>query len=225
MEVYGQRPKFGTKEWFTNYFWYHYKWATLAAIFGVLVLIVFIKDMVTQEKYDMQVSVNTSLYTTMEQQQALEEVWESYAGDFDGDGTVNVGGLINYIPQGDKADPNLVMAGQTKFVVELSDGKSMILLFDEAIYQQIERSEGGGESFFEDLSSLSDKAYDNGIKIKLSDTPLGDDPLWAPVADELFITMRSHESPLVTKNEETLRQYEEERAVLENLLADRKTQS
>ncbi len=223
MEVYGERPKFGTKEWFTNYFWYHYKWATLAAIFGVLVLIVFIKDMVTQEKYDMQISVNSSIFTTMDQQYAFEEAWEAYAEDFDEDGTVNVGALVNYIPQGEQADPNLVMAGQTKFVVELSDGKSMILLFDEAIYEQIERSNGGGESFFADLSALSDKAYDNGIKIKLSDTPLGKDPLLAPLADELFITMRSADSPLVTKNGETLRQYDREMAVLENLLADTKT--
>lgn len=218
MEKYGVNPKFGTKKWFENY-WFHYKWHTIGGLFAAFLAGTFIYDIITRERYDAEVSVNAQAYISSEQTDRLHELLSLYATDADGNGEANVGVFVNTFPPDESADPQLLVATQTKFTVEISDGNSMLLIMDDYAYDWI-----GDPAFFEDLSSYSDKAYDGGIKIRLADTPLSQDPLLAPLGEQLYITMRASDSHLVTKKGGDVR-YAEAQTILKNLLSDSKPQS
>lgn len=223
MEVYGTRPKFGTKEWFTNYFWYHYKWPTLITLLIAALLAILIWDSATQEKYDMEISFNTVYYVDSDQEQRMRDILNMYAEDLDDNGYVSVSLFANVIPQeGGEVEAQMVMGAQTKFYADMSEGKAMVLIMDEILYDQL--MEGNEDvKLLADLSSITDKAYDGGTKVKLSDTPLADDPMLEPIVDGLFICLRAEDSHLVTKNEESMLRYQQEKEMLANLLNDRKT--
>lgn len=207
-----EKPKFGTKKWFENY-WYHYKWHTIGGLFVLFLLAMLVHDMVSKEKYDAEISIHTSTIVIEEQRERLEQLIEPYAVDSDGDGTVNVGITANIFP-GDDGNPQLFMAAQTKFMAEMSDGVAMILILDDYTYELI-----GENSFFADLSAINDQAQDGGMRVPLSATALGKDPLIAPVADKLFFTLRTHDSHIVTKNEKTEAYYQSQKQLLESILA------
>lgn len=210
-----EKPKFGTKKWFENY-WYHYKWHTIAGLFLLFVIVTFVADMLGKEVYDTEVSVNCKTAISYEQSDQMSRLLSQYATDYDGNGEVNVGVNLNVFPP-NETDAQMMMAAQVKFAAEVSEGNSMIMIMDDYIYDQI-----GDPTVFCDLSVYSDKAYDQNRKIKLSDTPLGEDPLLAEIADDIFLVLRSPDTHAVKRNEESLAQYENDIAVLENLLTDNK---
>lgn len=53
-EVYGEKPKMFTKEWWP-YFWMYYKWGILGILFVSTIVGFTIKDCVTREKYDLEI--------------------------------------------------------------------------------------------------------------------------------------------------------------------------
>lgn len=209
-----EKPKFGTKKWFENY-WYHYKWPTIAGAFVAFIVISFTHEMLTKEKFDSEVFLSGQVYVTYEQGQRIADILEGYGVDFDGNGEVNVAVYPSIFSDEDYA---MMMSAQAKLMVEATEGVSMMMILDEHVYGML-----ASPDMFMDLSAYSDKAYDGGRKIKLSDTVIGQDPELAFMADQYFLVFRTADSYAVTKNEKTQKNYDNQKILLENLLSDTKT--
>ena len=120
------------KKW-ENY-WYHYKWHTIAGIFIVLLLAVFIRDFATKEQFDGTVMVATSYFVDDDRNAVLKETLEQYFPDIDGNGKVNLAIVPIFLEggqQGEPSDPQLAYAMQMKMVSEISTTPSLIYIFDD----------------------------------------------------------------------------------------------
>ncbi len=120
------------KKW--ENFWYYYKWHTIAGVFVLLLVSVFIKDMVTKEKYDATVMLATSYYVDDAKTEQLKATLEPYFTDIDGNGEVNLFILPIYMEGGvgsESGDMQHAYAMQMKMVSEISVNPSMIFIFDE----------------------------------------------------------------------------------------------
>ena len=121
-------------------FWYYYKIHVLVVVFILFVAGVFIKDIVTKVDYDYSVAFVTEEMMTDEEISSIQSVFEREAEDLNGDGEIHVE-VQNYtIPQGDRADPQLVAAGQTKLTVDIQDGTSMIFFLSPGCYESYKDS-------------------------------------------------------------------------------------
>ncbi|MCI8622521.1 MAG: hypothetical protein HFG26_02520 [Provencibacterium sp.] len=214
-----EKPKFGTQKWFENY-WYHYKWHTIVGLFLLVMVVTMVHDLVVKEKYDAEMMITGRVYTDYTFAERLALLLEQYAEDYDGNGEINVSVSSNLFPS-DEVQAEMFMAAQTRLMAELSDGLSMVLFLDDYTFDMIERSSDG--SFFADLSAYSGKAFDGGKKIRLSDTPLGTDPGIAPYAEKYFLTLRRSDMRAANRNEKAVANYQNQLSLLENLLADHKT--
>ena len=73
-------------------FWYHYKWVTIGSILGAALLIFFIADMATKDKYDITIMAFNQ-YQGYLDTDIQAKTFEQFADDTDENGEVNV--LIN----------------------------------------------------------------------------------------------------------------------------------
>ena len=213
-----EKPKFGTQKWFENY-WYHYKWHTIAGLFILFVAVSLLHDLVTKEKYDAEMMITGQQYVDYTVSERLGLLLSQYAEDYDGNGEINIGVFSNEFPT-DSAQVEMMMAAQTRLMAELSDGLSMVMVLDNYTYDLINNSSEG--DFFADISAYSDKAYDGGMKINLSDTPLGSDPGIKTIAEQYFLVLRSPDMHAANRNEKAVENYQNQVKLLENLLADNK---
>lgn len=213
-----EKPKFGTQKWFENY-WYHYKWHTIAGLFILFMAVTLIRDMVTREKYDAEMMMTGQAYVDYTVSERMSLLLSQYAEDYDKNGEINVGIFANTFPA-DAAQAEMMMAAQTKLMAELSDGRSMVMILDDYTYSLID--DGNEDGFFVDISVYSDKAYDGGTKLRLADTPLGSDPGIEPIAESYFLVLRSPDTRAANRNEEAVANYQNQVALLKNLLADNK---
>lgn len=117
------------KKW--DNFWYYYKYHVLIAVFLLVVLVTFFRDMLTKVEYDLSVAVVGDAGMLQEEKDRLGQWFQERAEDLNGDGEVHVQILDYYIPQGD-ADPQMLMANQTKLTVDMQEAQSMIYFFSEA---------------------------------------------------------------------------------------------
>lgn len=213
-----EKPKFGTRKWFENY-WYHYKWHTIIGLFIVFIIVSLVHDILTREKYDAELMITGQTYVTSTPAGRIALLLEQYCGDYDGNGEIKVNVVDNIFPS-DMAQAEMMMAAQTKLMVELSDGRSMVMILDDYTYDMINQSSEG--NFFADISAYSDKAYDGGTKVKLADTPIGDDPGLAGCADDYFLALRIPDMRAANRDEEAVLNYQNQVEMLKNLLSDNK---
>lgn len=80
----------GFKDWFTNVFWFHYKWWFLIAVFIVAVVIIIAVDSATTVEYDFTVVVSTDGEVAATRMEEILEIVAGSVGDLNGDGEVNV---------------------------------------------------------------------------------------------------------------------------------------
>jgi hypothetical protein len=86
-------------------FWYHFKAQTIIAVFLVVVIAILTAQCATREKYDMTVLYFAYSVANDAQIQKMEEYFEQYAQDVDGNGEVNVCVMnCSFNPQ--NKDPN-----------------------------------------------------------------------------------------------------------------------
>lgn len=196
-------------------FWYHYKWVTIASVVGVALVVFFIYDLVTKEKYDFEVLFATASYYDSE---AISEVFDEtdqYATDLDGDGTPNVS--VMYVnmdqSQADSGDPNYYMAQFVKFSTAISGGEDAVLILDQANYDMLMEQDESLE--FADLSQYSDSSAIEGDKYYIKDDPiLGE----LDQGNDLFIVLKQPEDMKDQSKEKNKENYEAQVAYLTNLM-------
>lgn len=129
------------KKW--DNFWYYYKYHVLAGAFALVCIIIFAKDMMSKIDYDYCVSVIGNYSMPEEDAQALQNWFEEHAEDINEDGEVHVQIADYYLPpEGDAGyDPQVYAASQTKLMVDLQEGTSMIYFLDKANYEKLQEME------------------------------------------------------------------------------------
>lgn len=109
--------------------WYRSKWLILFVAFAIIVVAYITHDMLTTVKPDYTVLVISSdsalYYRTVE----LEEFFERYCDDVNGDGEVNV--LIYNISTDYTSDPSTATASQAQLMSQLQSGENVLLVSDQ----------------------------------------------------------------------------------------------
>lgn len=127
-EVYGEKPKVFTKEWWP-YFWLYYKWHTVAFIFVILLAGTWISDCARREKYDLMITYLGRTYYEAQLWNETEKLLEPDINDADGDGEKNIGLMNLVISEGeDYNDQNY--ASYIKHDVSFSEDLSYVYIYD-----------------------------------------------------------------------------------------------
>lgn len=125
------------KKW--DNFWYYYKYHVLAGLFVVVCIVVFVKDMMAKVDYDYHVSV-VGRYAIPDEDKAVLQNWfEEQGKDLNGDGEIHVDIADYCLPDEEDAnfDPQIYAASQTKFMVDIQEGTSMIFFLNETNYEKL----------------------------------------------------------------------------------------
>lgn len=115
-------------------FWYYYKYHTLAVLFVLFMIGLFIKDKSSQIHYDYKVAVLTEQTIPEQELKKLEKSFESVAVDLNKNGKIQVE-ILNYVTAKEKAaNPQEEMASQTKLMGDMEAGDSMIYIYSDGAY-------------------------------------------------------------------------------------------
>ena len=124
------------KKW--DNFWYYYKYHVLIGAFALFCIITFAKDMLGKVSYDYDIGFLGD-YSLLEEDRIKMEEWFTKNGtDLNKDGEVHVQIGDYFIPsEGQNGyDPQMVMAGQTKFTADVQSAISMIYFVSKKSYEE-----------------------------------------------------------------------------------------
>ncbi len=125
-EEHHEKTKLTGAAWVSN-FWYHNKFIIIAAVFLIAVVIFLVYSEVTRERPDltiMMIADNDLAQRTEE----LEEFFEKYTDDVDGNGYVHV--TVIAIPISPRIDSITLNANTSKFYSQVQAGDAMIVITD-----------------------------------------------------------------------------------------------
>ena len=120
-------------------------------------LIIFIRDMVTKIEYDYSIAFLGNYSLTEEDSQAFQTWFQEHGEDLNGDGEVHVQ-LSDYScpdEEDDGFDPQVFAAMQTRFIVDVQEGTSMIFFLNQEKYEDY-KDEGVFPANAEDYTSIQD---------------------------------------------------------------------
>lgn len=210
-------------------FWYHYKWVTIGSILGAALLIFFIVDMATKEKYDLTIMAFNQ-YQGYLNTKVQAETFEQFSSDIDGNGEVNV--LLNGVQtyngetaSGTMVNPQLAQTASTKLFAGMQTFEGFIFLMDEGTYDSIVTDAETGEKadIFLDLSQYSEQnAAFQGDKLYLKDTQLAKDWGFKEVPEDLFLCLRDFDKYQTGKESNRVKklreQYAQEKEVFDKII-------
>ena len=162
-------PKTGKDK--ASNFWFHYKWHVIACVFIAAVLSVLITQCMGKEKFDTQIVLFTYDTYLDSQTVAMEEYFEGFCPDFDGNGKVNVGVTSCSYSKGNFANPDLNNAMATKLQSILIAQREIVLfIVDEETFKYMNSLPAEDKLFMEEKAVL-DKDFYNASDI-FKDLPL-----------------------------------------------------
>ena len=118
-------------------FFYYYKFHVLIGAFILFFVIIFIKDMVTKIDYDYSIAFLGNYGISSDDSMALQQWFEEHGEDLNGDGEVHVQ-ISDYSCPGDGEegyDPQVFAAMQTRFIVDIQEGASMIFFLNQEKFE------------------------------------------------------------------------------------------
>ncbi|MBO5449122.1 MAG: hypothetical protein J5994_07305 [Ruminococcus sp.] len=125
-EEHQEAVKLTGKAWLSN-FWYHYKYVIIFSLLTAAVVIFLFYSEITRERPDLTVMMIADNGLSQRQTE-LEEFFEKYTDDLDGNGYVHVA-VIN-IPMSPNNDYQTADAYSSKFFAQLQTGEGMIVITD-----------------------------------------------------------------------------------------------
>lgn len=207
-----EKPTTFKKKW-ENY-WYHYRVLTFVLVIGTAIVAWFIHDMVTTEKYDLNLMIICA-GPYEEEYTSLQETLTPYMKDYDEDGNVDI--YIENIQlnreQIDQQDPQIVMAMTTKYTVSFTSGSNFIYLLDQQYYDFL--IESGIE--LTDVSQLSDAVGVQGDRYALTD-----DVDFAGLSnkEDLYLVMRDFDNVPNNDKQKVIDCYNRELEVFKHIVAE-----
>lgn len=134
-EVYGEKPKKFTKEWWP-YFWLYYKWHTVAVLFVMMLVAIGISDCARKEKYDLRLTYLGRTYYDIQLWDETEKLLEEDIKDADGNGEKNIGMTDLVIAEGNEyGEQNY--ASYLKHDISFSEDLSYVYIYDS---KELERA-------------------------------------------------------------------------------------
>ena len=123
------------KRW--EHYWNYYKIHTIIGGFLLVMGVMLIKDVFFREKVDLVITVASTGYFSEEASQELERCLNEYARDYNGNGHKLVEMYDVTLSTDVNADPQVVMANQTRLLAQFQNTDAAILLMDEEIYEYL----------------------------------------------------------------------------------------
>ena len=123
------------KRW--EHYWNYYKIHTIIGGFLLVMGVMLIKDVFFREKVDLVITVASTGYFSEEASQELERCLNEYARDYYGNGHKLVEMYDVTLSTDVNADPQVVMANQTRLLAQFQNTDAAILLMDEEIYEYL----------------------------------------------------------------------------------------
>ena len=123
------------KRW--EHYWNYYKIHTIIGGFLLVMGVMLSKDVFFREKVDLVITVASTGYFSEEASQELERCLNEYARDYNGNGHKLVEMYDVTLSTDVNADPQVVMANQTRLLAQFQNTDAAILLMDEEIYEYL----------------------------------------------------------------------------------------
>lgn len=158
-EKYGTIPKRFTSEWW-SYFWEYYKWHTIAAATAIILIAVTAVQCATKEKYDMTVVYGGTQNFDETATETMEQLFEKYSEDSDGNGEVNIFFMPCTITNQENYD-EYTYAMQTKLDLSMQDEGTFLYLFGKDELDIMLKRGESGESFLSVDEYLSNPDEEN----------------------------------------------------------------
>lgn len=134
-EVYGEKPKIFTKEWWP-YFWLYYKWHTVAIVFVIVLVSTWITDCVRKEKFDLRMTYLGGTYYDIQMWDKAEKLLEKSIKDTDGNGEKNIGMMDLVIAEGNEyGEQNY--ASYLKHDMTFSEDLSYVYIYDSKELERV----------------------------------------------------------------------------------------
>ncbi|MDL2233714.1 hypothetical protein LJC63_09100 [Ruminococcaceae bacterium OttesenSCG-928-L11] len=221
-----QRKPKSTREKKAENFWYHYRGATFGVILGLILVVMFVKDIFFKTDPDLSIVMVTTQYISAEYLEELTQKFENCATDVNGDGKVVVS--IDHIPYTpirlseedvsaaggeDEAMIEAMQDTQTdytytmKLMTILGAGTDPIYVLDEANFDYLHSMGADSEDPYEMFLRLDESMpSQNGYGLSLADTTLGVGEV-NPYFDSLNIYIR--DMHITKKNADYIRACQE----------------
>lgn len=122
-------------DWFSNVFWYHYKWWFLLGVFIVAVIVVITVESMGAINYDFTVVIGQDGDVTQDQMSGILKVIGENVGDLDGNGEVNISFISVNLgdPEPDTSSAaSAVENNHSRMMLYMSDSGYVLFLLDEA---------------------------------------------------------------------------------------------
>ena len=147
--------------WWSNVFWYHYKWRVVTFAFIIIALVTLIYSVVSNVAPDYTISVTSRVMLVSEQFKELETVIGEHAGDKNGDGKKSASVQIMNFTGGENE-----YASKVKFTVLMNDKDFLMMILDrETLIQYVTT-----ENVLEPLKNLgieADEPTGYGVRVDL----------------------------------------------------------
>lgn len=188
------------KRW--EHYWNYYKIHTIIGGFLLVMGVMLIKDVFFREKVDLVITVASTGYFSEEASQELERCLNEYARDYNGNGHKLVEMYDVTLSTDVNADPQVVMANQTRLLAQFQNTDAAILLMDEEIYEYLGPDEE--ENLYASMVDLVGEEAaplirEDRRRIYLKDLPALQDNEYIQRLPDLFFVIRD-ESNVNRKN-------------------------
>ena len=128
MEVYGEKPKLFTKEWWDNYF-YYYKVHTIVAIVACFVIGYIVYTDLNATKYDLSIDYIAEMGITTEQCELIEQLAAENIDDVTGNEICDA--YVMMLNMGESNDIQYAQAMQVKFMTEQAYSEAFVFIMSK----------------------------------------------------------------------------------------------
>ena len=179
MEVYGEKPKRFTAEWW-DYIWMYYKWHILGTVFAIFMVVTTITQCANRTEYDLKLTVVTENEVVFTQTDIMTEYAQKIIDDVTGNGINEV--LVTPINVGSQADAEYQSAQMTKLTVEMAMPESYVFIMNRHIADFAIENE-----ILEDTANWAGDTESDGYVISLKGNERIREFGLNPDGEELFI--------------------------------------
>lgn len=210
-EEHSEAVKLTGLAWWSN-IWYHYKVVIIVALLFVLAVFFIIFEEVHKERADISIMMiaNNGLE---ERSKELEEFFERYTDDIDGNGYVHVEVIM--IPMNPYTDPTVYTGYQQKFIAQVQTGEGMIVITDSNTQEDfMELMKSDLAEDFPGNKYIDEQGFSFNSKVMAAELAYEDMPY------DVHMSIRVPSETMEFSHDEALKNYENSYAVFKKIVED-----
>jgi len=198
-------------------YWYHYKIHTIAGMFLLIILVAFILNIFTTDKFDIRLII-VSEKTFSGSNSFVQEALIGYLPDYDGNGEskIAVTNILLDISGKSDVDPRALEADRAKLLATTSDNQSFLYLLDANSYKELVDI----GVVFKDLSEVASNSHILKDKYELKGSKINAKIGLNNMVDDMYLCLvdfdkfdEKAKNKIKVKNE-----YENQKAFLQKLI-------